>query len=182
MTDELLDELKDDSSKTTVNLADVSALARKQLEIEAEVAKAEATLKDAKARLRKIQEGELPAALKAAGIPSFTLDNGMTVSYAEDLKCEVPKKNKGAVIAKMTEWGFAANVAHVLTVDLGTGNKDNAVTALKAIAEEMGVEATLAEDIPTGTVKKVLRQRIKEGKSDDLALFGAFQFTKATVK
>jgi len=180
MTD--LDELAAEGEKVaTTDLAAISALARKQLELEAAVAKKEQELKDAKADLRKVQEGELPAALKAAGIPSFQLDNGMTVSYKEDLSVSVPKARKEAVIAKMKEWGYEANVSNVLTIDLGKGNS-NALNALKTQAEEMGVSATHQEDIPTGTVKKALRTRIDEGKSDDLAFFGAFSLTKATVK
>lgn len=180
MTDNL-DELEADGAAPSTDLSDVRALANKQLELEAEVSKHEAALKDAKERLRKVQEGELPAALKAAGITTFGLDNGMTVSYSEDLKVSVPKKNKGAVIHLMKEWGYAANVSNLLTADLGKGN-DNAAKALLATAEEMGVKAELSEDIATGTVKAALNKRIKEGKSDDLALFGAFPFTKATVK
>lgn len=177
-----LDELAEAGEATaSTNLADVAALARKQLDLEAIVAKKEQALKDAKADLRKIQEGELPAALKAAGIPTFQLDNGMTVSYTEDLSVSVPKARKAAVISKMKEWGFEANVSNVLTVDLGKGNS-NALNALKTQAEEMGVTATHQEDIPTGTVKKALKERIKEGKNDDLAFFGAFSLTKATVK
>lgn len=177
-----LDELAEEGAKApSTNLADVAALAMKQLELEGELASAEAKVKDAKEKLRKVQEGELPAALKAAGIPSFTLANGMTVSYDEDLKVSLPKARLDKIIAQMKSWGFESNVSNTLTIDLGKGN-ENAVKALKATAEEMGVEVTVAEDIPTGTVKKVLNQRIKEGKSDDLSFFGAFQFTKATVK
>lgn len=179
-----LDELAEEGQKApSTNLADIRALALKQLDLEADLAKKEAAVKLAKEALRKVAEGELPAALKAAGIPSFTLDNGMTVSYDEDLKMEMPKapEKKAKVIAQMKLWGFEANVSNTMTIDLGKGN-DNAVKALKALAEDVGVVATVAEDIPTGTVKKVLNQRIKEGKSDDLSFFGAFQFTKATVK
>jgi len=181
MSDELLAEMAEDGQKVTTDLAEVRALADKQLKLEAEVAKIEAQLKDTKSNLRKVQEGDLPAALKAAGIPSFTLENGMVVSYDEDLKVSVPKARKEAIIKKMKEWGYEGNVSNTLTADLGKGN-DNAVKALKAAAEEMGVEVSVSEDIPTGTVKKALKTRIDEGKNDDLAFFGAFSFTKSTVK
>lgn len=178
---DFLDELEEDGKAPSTNLADVRALAMKQLELEAEVAKHEALLKDAQAALRKIDQGDLPAALKAAGIPSFKLENGMTVSYSEDLKVSVPKASKPAVVAKMREWGYEASVSNVLTVDLGKGN-DNAVKSLSSAAEEMGLAVSVSEDIATGTVKKALNARIKEGKSDDLPTFGAFTFTKSTVK
>lgn len=176
-----LDELAEAGQTVSTDLADVKALAMKQLQLEGEVATAEQVLKDKKAALRKIQEGELPAALKGAGIPSFTLENGMTVSYKEDLSVSVPKARKDKVVQQMKDWGYAANVTNMLTIDIGREN-DNAAKALMASAEEMGVTATLAEDIPTGTVKKALNARIKEGKNDDLGFFGAFSLTKATVK
>ena len=176
-----LDELAEAGEAPAANLADLAALARKQLELEAVVAKKTAELKEVTAQLRKVQEGDLPAALKAAGVPSFQLDNGMTVSYAEDLKVSVPKASLPKVIQHMKEWGYEAKVSNTLTIDLGKGN-DNAVKSLKATAEEMGLVAIVDETIATGTVKSALNKRIKEGKSDDLATFGAFQFTKATVK
>jgi len=176
-----LDELAAEGEKVaSTDLKDVSALAHKQLELEGNVARIEAQLKEAKAELAKIQLSQLPAALKAAGIPSFTLDNGMTVSYAEDMKVSVPKARKGAIIKKMQEWGYGGNVSNTLTINLGKG--DNTGAVIKAAAEELGVEVTEVQDIPTGTVKKALNARVKEGKNDDLAFFGAFSFTKSTVK
>lgn len=176
-----LDELADAGQNAPVDLRTLAAVAMKQLELEGLVAKHEAALKAAKDELRKIQEGDLPAALKAAGVPSFTLDNGMTVSYAEDMKVSVPKARKEAIIKKMKEWGYGPNVSNTLTIDLGKGD-NNTAAVLIAEAEKVGVTAVLAEDVPTGTVKKALNARIKEGKNDDLAFFGAFAFTKATVK
>ena len=177
-----LDELAAEGQKVaSTDLKDVTALAHKQLELEGVVASHEARLKEAKAELDKIQLGQLPAALKAAGIPSFTLENGMTVSYAEDMKVSVPKARKDAVIKKMIEWGYQGNVSKTITIDLGKGG-DNTSAAIIDHAKELGVEATQTEDIPTGTVKKALNARTKEGKNDDLAFFGAFSFTKSTVK
>ena len=177
----ILEELEADGEAAPTNLADVRALAQKQLQLEAEVAKAEQALKDAKAELRKIEQGELPAALKAAGMPSFTLENGMTVSYTEDMSVSVPKIRKDAIIEKMTEWGYGPNVSNTMTIDLGKG-ENNFQSVLEATAKEMGLEAVTAKDIPTGTVKKVLKKRRAEGKSDDLTFFGAYEITKATVK
>lgn len=181
MTDDL-DELAAEGEKaTTTSLDEVTALANQMLDLQATVAKKEADLTEAKEALRKIEMGDLPSALKAAGMQQFTLENGMVVSYKEDLTVSVPKARKPAVIEKMREWGYAGNVSNVLTVDLGKGN-DNAAKSLLATAEEMGVKAVVGEDIATGTVKSALKKRMEEGKSDDLAFFGAFSLTKATVK
>lgn len=163
------------------DLRAISALAYYQLELEGDLDKLEAAVKAKKGELRKISEGELPAALKAARMTTFILDNGMTVGYEEDLKIHIPAAKKAIVIKTMKDWGYSGDVSNVLTVDLGKGN-DNAAKALIAQAEEMGVKATLTENINSGTVKKALRKRAKDGIQDDLGQFGAFAFTKATVK
>lgn len=179
--DELLNELEADGADVKVDLAEVRALAAKQLQLEADVASAEARLDKAKKDLRKVQERELPAALKAAGMKSFELENGQTVSYKEDLKVSVPKARLAAVVEKMVEWGHADSVSNTLTIDVGRGN-DNASKFIKAQAEEMGLDVEVAETVSTATVKSVLNARRKEGKNDDLGFFGAFEFTKATIK
>lgn len=180
MTD-ALDEIADAGEAPSTNLADVSALAMQQLKLEGKVAKLEADLKQAKKDLMKISDGDLPAALKAASMPKFTLANGMEVSYAEDMKVSVTKPKKAFVLKMMKEWGHEASIANTLTIDLGKGN-DNAAKTLKANAEEMGLTVVIAEDIATGTVKKVLKERAAEGKNDELKDYGAFEFTRATVK
>lgn len=180
-----LDELAQagEGNSIGVDLSALSALAMKQLDLEGEVDKLDTLLKAAKEKLRKIQEGDLPDALKAAMMTTFGLENGMTVSYAEDLKISIPKNKKAAVIKTMRDWGRGAAVTKLLTIDLGKGStNENAEKSLVAQAKEMGVDATIAEDIPSGTVKAELKKRAKEGKNDNLADFGAFAFTKATVK
>lgn len=183
MSDDMTDEFAADAAEeaATTDLTEVTNLAMQQLEKEAEVATAEATLKELQGDLRQIKQVKLPAALKAAKMKEFKMENGMTVSLKEDLKVSVPKSRKDGVIEKMREWGEGAAVSNTITVDLGKGN-DNAVKSLTATAEEMGLTVETAEDIPTGTVKKVLKKRIDEGKNDDLTYFGAFPFTEASVK
>lgn len=178
---EATDMFSESAKKEVVDLSEVTTLAHKQLELEGAVDRIESTLKEKKLELRKIQENDLPSAMKAAGMKTFSLENGLTVSYTEDLKISVPKARKKAVIQLMRDWGYDGNVSNQLVMDLGKGN-DNAAKSLMESAVEMGVEATLTEDIPSGTVKKALNARRKEGKQDDLPFFGAFMFTKTTVK
>lgn len=180
MTD-ALDEIADAGEAPSTNLADVSALAMQQLKLEGEVAKLEADLKAKKKDLLKVSDFDLPAALKAANMTKLTLENGMEVAYKEDMKVSVTAPKKAHVLKMMKEWGHEASVTNTFTIDLGKGN-DNAAKVLQGQAEEMGLTAVIAEDIATGTVKKVLKERAADGKNDELKDFGAFEFTRATVK
>lgn len=177
--DEFASDAKEEAA--TTDLSEVTKLAMDQLRLEGEVAAIEADLNLKKQELTRISQGKLPAAMRAAKMAEFKLENGMTVSVKSDMKVSVPKARKPDVIAKMKEWGYVANVTNTVTVDLGKGN-DNAVKSLTAIAEEMGLKVAVAEDIATGTVKSALKKRQDAGKNDDLAWFGAFEFTEASVK
>ena len=165
----------------TSDIKDIQAVATRMLDAQAEVAEIEDRLKDAKARLRGLQEGKLPELMEAVGITEFKLKNGMTVSVVEDLKVSVPKKNKAKVCDIMKEWGYEGAVNTDFIAPLGKGS-DNVAKSLMQSAHEMGVEANIIEDIATATVKKALRERMGKGLQDDFTLFGAFRFVKATVK
>lgn len=180
MTD-ALDQIAEAAEQEPVDLRELVALAERQLSLQADVDKIKAELKTAEDDLKRVQLDQLPAAMKNARMPTFQLDNGMTVSSAEDMKVSVPAKRKEAIIAKMCEWGHGGKVNKHVIVDLGKGN-DNAAKSLMAHAQEIGVEAVLVEDIPTGSVKAELNKRRKLGENDDLAFFGAFVVTKSTVK
>lgn len=177
-----IEELANAAHETPASdIKDIQAVANRMLDLQAVVADIEDRLKEAKTKLRNVQEGQLPELMEAAGITEFKLKNGMTVSVTEDLKVSVPRKNKAQVCAIMKEWGYEGAVNTDFIAPLGKGS-DNIAKSLMDSAHEMGVEANIIEDIATATVKKALRERMSKGVQDDFALFGAFRFVKATVK
>lgn len=177
-----LDELASAAEETPASdLKNIQEVATRMLDVVAEVANIEDQLKDARARLRNLQELQLPELMEAAGMSEFKLKNGMTISVNEDLKVSVPRKNKQEVCAIMREWGYEGAVSTDFIAPLGKGS-DNIAKSLMDSALKMGVEANIIEDISTATVKKALRERMRNGIQDDFTLFGAFRFVKATVK
>lgn len=178
-----LDDLAAAGAPST-DLNDVRALARRQLDLESAVARLEEELKQARNNLRDVQEDQLPNAMRAAGMLSFVIESdghAMKVALDETLRVSVPKVRKAQVIAQMQKWGFEAAVKDVVTVDLGKGG-GNAAGAIMAHAVELGYAAKHTQDIATATVKKALKDRLKAGKNDDLAFFGAFEQCKTTIK
>ena len=176
-----LQEIQSDAAKPHATSAELAELAELQLQYETEVAQIQDRLKEANDKLRSISEEALPNAMIAAGVSEFKLTNGMKVTYKEDLKTSVPRNNKAAVIGHMREWGYDGAVKTEFVANLGKGN-NQATDAFVGLAEKMNVDATVAEDIATATVKKALKERMREGKQDDLSLFGAFPYVRSIVK
>lgn len=180
MTD--IDEIASAGETTPESdIKSIQGLAVRMLDLIATVAECEDRLKQAQTELRTVQEQKLPELMEASGLSQFKLQNGMTISLVEDLKVSVPRNKKANVCAKMREWGYEGSIKNNFVVELGKGS-DNQAKALLEYASEMGLEAQVTEDIATATVKKALRDRMKEGKHDELSEFGAFRWTRVNVK
>lgn len=179
---ELLEELEADGKGESVDLSEISALAEKQLELEGEVDALEQQLKDKKEELRKVAQDQLPAAMKAARMTTFTLDSGQVVSVKEELSLSVPKKRKLDIIKIIRDdFDHPELISNVITAEIDKG-KDNVAGEAMHKLSELGLEPVRAEDVNSSSLKSLLLKRRKEGKNDDLNYFGGFLVTKATVK
>lgn len=178
---DILKKLEDAGSRPVVDLAELSAMAEHMLEVQADVDRIETELKRRKKDLADIQERKLPEALEAAGVKSFALTNGQTVLLHEDMKISVPKSRKAEIVRWLKKHGFEAFITSQLSVNLGKGSQDEAAK-LADFVEKLGLKAIQAEDINSGTLKKILKDRQKAGQETDLAFFGAFDFKTVKVK
>ena len=165
----------------STDVKDIQAKARKMLELQAKVAAAQDVLKAATAALREVQEVELPEMMEGAGISTLKLKTGETITLVEDLKVSVPKANKAVVCSAMRAWGYEKAITNEFFVTLGK-DSDVEAKALCEKAKELGVEGHVVENISTMTVKKALKERMKEGITDDFNTFGAFRWTHVKVK
>lgn len=176
-----LSELAADAAAPSTDLADVTALAERQLALEAEVSRLADALKDAQNRLDAVRRDALPDALRAASMTSLSLASGMTVTLQEDLKVSLPKQRLPGIIDAMRRYGYGARVKNQIVVDLGA-DSDDAAARVTAAAEAEGLVAEAIETIPTATVKAALKRRLDAGEADDLAFFGAYLFTRTIIR
>lgn len=190
--EDILAELEDTEVAGEAELLTVSNLVALQLTREGEVSRLEAELKAAKADLLDISDRKLPEALKNARTKKFVTDDGKTVELKEELTISLPKKRNDEIIAKLVSWDFGDLVANTLTCDIEKG-KDNLAGEIMEKANEIGLDMKRSQSVNAGSVKKVLKDRMKdcaEGKKDkdgkpleavDLGFFGAFEVTRAKI-
>lgn len=177
----LLDELSDAATATPTDLENIVALAKLQVELESKVDAAQEELKMLQSKLRTISQGELPAAMKAAGLTSFQLEDGRTILFGEEWTISVPKKRKGEIIAKLRDLGYDSMVSNSMSIDIGLG-KDNVAGEIAERAAELGLEVVRFEDVNSASLKKLLKTRREKGENDDLSFYGAFVVQQSKVK
>lgn len=162
-------------------LASVSELVKRQLKYEYELAQAEANLKYWKERLREVQERDLPAALAAAGTSSFTTDDGVEVSIADELHMSIPKARLTETNAWLHANNLGALVVPTITVELKRGQHNERAMVCEYLTEN-GFSYKIEEKANTASVKAAFRKRLEDGKETPLELFGGYHQKLSVVK
>jgi hypothetical protein len=162
-------------------LRSVNELALLQLERESAVAEKEEELKTAKEALRKIQEVELPAAMKAAGIEEIKLSNGAKVKLKEDVSISVGSK-LGFVLGWLRTHGHGDIIKREMTTSLPKGLKVKEVQEIIKSLKAFKLAPEVAETVHSSTLKALLKEQKEKGKAINYEDFGAFEYKKAEIK
>lgn len=168
----------------------------KQLE-ERGIADIEDRLKQAKARLLKIDMEDLPTLIRESGFESVTLEDGTKVAIVDELSCSVAGDRKDAAISWLRGHDGGAIVKTNVGVSFGRGTEKTALRLFAQLAKRFD-EAFMKEDVHNATLKALIKEReeqraewLKEEANktkpkpmphvppDDL--FGIYRYTYAKV-
>lgn len=159
----------------------VATTAQKMLALQQKLEQAEEWTKKHKDLLRTIQEVELPNAMDACGMTSFTLDNGQQVVIKQIVAGSIPKAHE----AEAMEW-LRANkhdglIKRKIEVSLERG-KDSLGAKIVAQLKKLGVEVKQSESVHPQTLGAWAREMIEKGKEAlPLELLGLYVGRRATV-
>lgn len=166
-------------------LSSINQLAEMQLELEAEVAAITLQLGERQKDLRRIQEMELPNAMKDAGIEEIKLTNGAKLSIKEDISISVPKNNLDKIVEWLNEQGHGDIVKHEVSVTVPKG-EDEKHQKLLAGLKKLGLVFEDGATVNSSTLKALLKEQKKKlaesGQLIDLKLFGAYEWKKSIIK
>lgn len=178
-------DFEKDAGQTPVTqeaLNNITTLAADVVANEKAVAQIEEQLKAARAKLRKVQENDLPEAMLACNMEKFTTTDGLNVSVSETLYASVAKKNKPAAAKWLIENDLGALVKEDVIVSFD-GGKHEGVQDLLLLLQDAGVNNfTTAESMNTASIKSAIKELLGEGVEVPLELFGAYFARKAVVK
>lgn len=159
----------------------VNELALLQLQRESEVLDAEQALKEAKEALRKIQEVELPNAMRAAGIAELKLANGAKVKLKEDVSISVGAKMP-YVLAWLRKHNHGDIIKREMSVALPKGMMVKEVAMVRKALQAFKLAPEVAETVHSQTLKALLKEQLEKGVPIVLGDFGAYEYTKSEIK
>jgi len=168
---------------TDSDLRKVATLAERQVELEAEVEHLADELKQAKERLRKVAEVELPELLlNELNMSMFALADGTTVEVKDSLKCSVPKKNLKQVAQWLVDHGHGALVKRDVTLPFDKGQEQQVEDLTNMLLDNGFSQFAVNEAVHTGQLKKLIQELEEEGEDVPLSMFGAYHHKASTVK
>ena len=169
------------SEVTNDELANVSSLAQKQINLLNEVSQIEDMLKAKKEELRLVQEQELPDALSEVGLTQIVLSTGEKISLSEFYSAHISKANQQQAYQWLIENGHEGIIKNEVSLKFNRGESqivDETVLALKS----RGLSPEVKQSIHPSTLKAFVKEQLTTGNDIPTEPFGIYIGTKANIK
>ena len=170
-----------DSDVTNDELANVSSLAQKQINLTNEVSQIEDMLKAKKEELRLVQEQELPDALSEVGLTQIVLSSGEKISLSEFYSAHISKANQQQAYQWLIENGHEGIIKNEVSLKFNRGESqivDETVLALKS----RGLSPEVKQSIHPSTLKAFVKEQLTTGNDIPTEPFGIYIGNKANIK
>ena len=189
MNDDIFKQLEEDFEETlsSVNKVDqggltsLASLARQIQEEEGNIAKLEDTLKQAKKKLLKLTDEDMPAVMQEVGMNKFELDDGSMVEVKPTYGASILVDNRPQAYDWLRENGYDDIIKNNVTCSFGRGEDDKA-SAFKTFAAEKGYVANQKTEIHSQTLRAFVKERVEAGDALPMELFGAWVGQRAVIK
>lgn len=145
------------------------------------VAKLEVKLSEAKARVLEIETRELPDAMRACGMTSFSLTTGQTIKVEPMVRGSIRKANLEEALLWLRNHGHGGLIKREISVALSKGNEQLG-KEIVAQLNALGVEVDVADTVNPQTLGKWAREMLEDGQPFPRDLLGIFVGSRATVK
>jgi hypothetical protein len=162
-------------------LQTVAELARHIRDEEEYIASLESDLKNAKKKLLKMTDEDMPAMLAEVGISSFALDDGSTVEVKQTYGASILVNNRPQAYDWLRENGYDDIIKNTVLCQFGRGEDDKA-NAFSAFAEQEGFVPTQKTEIHPQTLRAFVKERCEAGEEFPMELFGAYVGQRAVIK
>lgn len=173
------------------DLRNIASLARKQLNIESNIATLERALELQLEELKRVRDELLPDAMSAVGMSSFTLDDGSSVYVEPFYSGRIPTEDDCAKDASMLERRLAAFkwlrdndldaiIKRNLVLHFGKG-QDREAEEVKQLLVSQGLTPDDKQNVHPMTLKAFIRERVESGHPIPTDLFNVYVGNRAKV-
>lgn len=164
-------------------LTRISQMVEYQLTLAATIESAEAKLSELKEKMRRVQEVDLPEAMRECGFDKIPIKVlGKTVELKSDLTMSLPKTPTefAAALGWLRDAGLGDLIERDVTVAFGLGEEKKAEKLIESLSKK-GLHAQATTSVNTARVKAAVRELLAKGKDVPLETLGAYRWTKAVV-
>ena len=169
-----------DKKFTDEQMGTLGKTVNKLLDYQKLIIQIEQQLKEAKQIERQINQGEIPQLMENLGFESVTVD-GKKISVKDSVQCSIPAPQRPNAYKWMDGNGHGDLIKTVLAANFARGESDQAYNAQKSL-EALGIAATLAESVHSGTLKAWAREELAQGHSLPQEFFKVHVVKITTVK
>ena len=186
MSELLLDMEADQATASSIEkvantgLASVAEIARAVRNQEDLVGKLEDQLKEAKRELLKLTDEDLPAMLLELGLSSFELEDGSKVTVRPTYGAHIKAENKATAFDWLRQHGFDDIIKNTVSCNFGRGEDQEAAQFIE-YAQGLGYAAEQKTDVHPSTLKAFVKERVQNGETFPMELFGAYVGSRANI-
>lgn len=159
----------------------LNALVKEKAEADAEVAKAEAALKQAQNRQRAVSEEALPELMDELGLTTFKTTSGLSVSVKEKVRVSVPAARREAAYDWLEQHGHSGLIKREVSVAFNRGQEDEADELIKQIRPKFP-DCKTQRQVAPATMRSFVVNSLKDGDEIPFDLFGVYRQRIAEVK
>ena len=141
-----------------------------------------AQLEQATQDLNNLQLKEIPDAMEAVGLTSFTLNDGSgaILEVKDDVKANISKDKQADAFAWLREHGHGGSVRQQLVVDM-SGIDESIAEDIRGAVDHAGATAVEQDTIHPMTLKSLVKEMLENGQEPPPSI-SVFQFKKAVLK
>jgi Tfp pilus assembly protein PilX len=162
-------------------MAQLTKLARAQVDAEAAVADAEAQLLLRQNALREISEKQLPELMDSLGLEEFTTTEGRRIGITEDVRASIVKDREQEAFTWLRDIGSGKMIKRAIGVQLAMG-QDEVASKVKAALAAMELDVSDKQSVHNSTLVAFVRRRLKAGEEVPLDKIGVFRQRRSKVE
>ena len=164
-------------------LAQLSVLAAEQQEAERDVEELAGRLDQAKDRLRRLSEQQIPELMDMAGVAEFTTSDGLKLKVSETIRGSIPQATAGEAFRWLEENNYGHLIKREFKIEFG---RDEERWAAEFEAELKQRSRPLRHEIKRAvhpqTLGAFVRGLLEEGRDVPMDLLGVFRQRRTKVE
>jgi len=159
-------------------LETLTNLAKRQLEIESQLADLEQQTKEAAKALLQISETDIPELMDTLEVSEFKMADGRVISIKESVHAKIPEEYREAAFSYLRERGLDGVIKNNVIVSFGKGEDEEAEGLLQVLRSQEGLEDKVSQkqDIHHSTLKALVKEMLDEDDDGEFPrdTFGVF--------